>query len=141
MSKYILAHDLGTSGNKATIYNLKGELCASETYNYDTYYPQSSYVEQDSKDWYRAVCESTKLLLEKGNIDKQKITAYGETKVNTLEVNNTVTKITAYGEGSYRVNVSEELKVTAYGEATIAYLGNPNVSKGIIIGKAIIQKI
>lgn len=73
MSKYILAHDLGTTGNKATIYNLKGVLCASETINYPTYYPKSSYVEQDPKDWYKAICESTKRLLKVSKISKEDI--------------------------------------------------------------------
>tara|TARA_R110002050_G_scaffold56512_4_gene127212 strand:- start:26941 stop:27681 length:741 start_codon:yes stop_codon:yes gene_type:complete len=81
------------------------------------------------------------LEIKKGSIDYQKITAYGETKINTLGISNKSTKITSYGEGSYRVNVSDKLKVTAYGEATIAYQGNPDVYKGIIIGEATIQKI
>lgn len=81
------------------------------------------------------------LELKGGVIGKQKITAYGETKVNTLEVDTHHTKITAYGEGSYRIAVRDRLKVTAFGEATIAYQGSPEVNKGIVIGEAIIQKI
>ena len=81
------------------------------------------------------------LELKGGVIGKQKITAYGETKVNTLEVDTRHTKITAYGEGSYRIAVRDRLKVTAFGEATIAYQGSPEVNKGIVIGEATIQKI
>lgn len=81
------------------------------------------------------------LEIKKGNINSQKLTAYGETKINTLGVSNKFTKIIAYGEGSYRVNVSDRLKVTAYGEATVAYKGNPEIDKGIVIGEATIQKI
>jgi putative autotransporter adhesin-like protein len=81
------------------------------------------------------------LELKNGSIGRQKITAYGETKVNTLGVKGTSAKITAYGEGSYRVKVSDHLKVTAYGEATVAYEGNPDVDRGIIIGEATIQRI
>jgi hypothetical protein len=36
---------------------------------------------------------------------------------------------------------ADRLKITAYGEATVAYEGNPEVEKGIIIGEASIQKI
>ncbi len=81
------------------------------------------------------------LELKNGNIDKQKITAYGETKINTLNVATNSVKITAYGEGSYRIAVSDRLKVTAFGEATIAYEGSPEIKKGIVIGEATIQKI
>ena len=81
------------------------------------------------------------LELKNGTVNNQKITAYGETKINTLNVDTNSTKITAYGEGSYRVAVSDRLKVTAYGEATIAYQGNPEVKKGIIIGEASVEKI
>lgn len=81
------------------------------------------------------------LEIRQGTIGRQRFTAYGETKINALNIQNKTTKITAYGEGSYRVNVSDKLKVTAYGEATVAYEGNPDVDKGIVIGEAKIQKI
>ncbi len=81
------------------------------------------------------------LELKEGTLDRQRIIAYGETKVNTLGVETSEAKLTAYGEGSYRLHVLDRLKVTAYGEATVAYEGNPEIDKGIIIGEATIQKI
>ena len=41
MGKYLLAHDLGTSENKATLFSTEGQLIASCTYNYDVYYSHS----------------------------------------------------------------------------------------------------
>ena len=67
--------------------------------------------------------------------------AYGESEVNTLGMRNQRTKITAYGESNFRVNVSDRLKVTSYGEAEINYEGDPDVDRGIIIGEASIRKI
>ncbi len=81
------------------------------------------------------------LEIKEGTIDRHKITAYGETKINTLGVDSKSAKIIAYGEGSYRLKVTDDLKITAYGEATVAYEGNPKVNKGIVIGEATIQKI
>ena len=66
--QYILAHDLGTSGNKATLYALDGTLKGSVVCEYPTYYPNSGWVEQDADDWWKAVCDSTKQLLEKTDI-------------------------------------------------------------------------
>ena len=81
------------------------------------------------------------LEVKKGSINRQKITAYGESNVNTLEVDNISTKITAYGSGNFRFNISDKLKVTSYGEATISYKGTPTVNKGIVIGEATIENI
>lgn len=64
MASYILAHDLGTTGNKATLYREDGTLMASALYEYPTYYPFPGAVEQDPNDWWKAVCASTKMLLE-----------------------------------------------------------------------------
>ncbi|MBQ0735861.1 head GIN domain-containing protein [Aquimarina celericrescens] len=81
------------------------------------------------------------LEIKEGIVNNQKYTVYGEGEVNTLGISNESTKITAYGEGNFRIRVSNNLKVTAYGEATVAYHGNPAINKGIIIGKAKIQKM
>lgn len=66
--QYILAHDLGTSGNKATLYDEQGVLCCAVVCDYPTFYPQDRFVEQRPDDWWAAVCDSTKGLLEKAGI-------------------------------------------------------------------------
>lgn len=71
MSKYILAHDLGTSGNKATLFSEDGELIASQTSSYKTFYKSGNRAEQNPLDWWKAVKETTNLLVKKvgkGNI-------------------------------------------------------------------------
>lgn len=68
MAKYILAHDLGTSGDKASLYDEDGQLKASATYNYATHYPKAGWAEQDPEDWWDAVCASTEVVLEKAGI-------------------------------------------------------------------------
>lgn len=79
--------------------------------------------------------------ISSGSIGRQKITAYGETRINTEQVSTMETKITAYGEGTYRIAAEDRLKVTSYGEATVEYIGSPDIDKGIIIGEATIRKI
>lgn len=63
MKQYLLAHDLGTSGNKATLFNLEGKLVKSEVSAYETFYSNGNWAEQDPHDWWNAVCKSTKSLL------------------------------------------------------------------------------
>ncbi|HHC79921.1 MAG TPA: DUF2807 domain-containing protein [Flavobacteriia bacterium] len=81
------------------------------------------------------------LEIKKGSIVNQKYKAYGESTINSLEIKNLNTKVTAYGSSSFRLHVVENLKITSYGETVIAYTGNPEINKGIIIGDATIQKI
>lgn len=75
MSTYLLAHDLGTSGNKATLYDTQGNLRASTLYAYDTFYPRPGFVEQDPHDWWKAVCQSTRALLEQSGVTPGEIAA------------------------------------------------------------------
>ena len=46
---YILAHDLGTSGNKATLFDESGLLIASRTAAYPTDYASAPLVESDCR--------------------------------------------------------------------------------------------
>jgi xylulokinase len=73
MGQYLLAHDLGTSGNKAVLSDEKGNIIEYCVSSYTTQYPQPSFVEQDPEAWWKAVCESTRHLLNDANIDPQAI--------------------------------------------------------------------
>ncbi|MGQ9629738.1 MAG: xylulokinase [bacterium] len=66
--EYILAHDLGTTGNKATLYSSDGTLIGSSVFEYETYFPQVNWVEQDPRQWWEAVCASTRQLLEMSRV-------------------------------------------------------------------------
>ncbi|MDR1105127.1 MAG: xylulokinase [Treponema sp.] len=75
MAQYILAHDLGTSGNKATLFSLEGKMGASVLYEYPVQYPEQNWVEQDPGDFWKAVCLSTRQLLEKAGVHPGDIAA------------------------------------------------------------------
>jgi xylulokinase len=68
MKPYILAHDLGTTGNKATLYDQEGALVSSAFFGYKTEYAHTSWAEQDPEDWWQAVCASTRNLLEQTRV-------------------------------------------------------------------------
>jgi len=67
--KYIIAYDLGTTGNKATIFDNEGNFITSAFSGYRTYYPDRLWVEQNPEDWWNAICNATKELLEKSRIN------------------------------------------------------------------------
>lgn len=73
MKKYLLAHDLGTSGNKATLYSTEGELVKSCVHSYDMLVSNNNWVEQRPEDFWNAVCVSTKELVQ--DIDVNDIAA------------------------------------------------------------------
>lgn len=66
--EYILAHDVGTSGNKASLYDREGRLVASAFSGYETYYPEAGWVEQDAEAWWAAVVATTRDLLAKSGV-------------------------------------------------------------------------
>lgn len=62
--QYLLAHDLGTSGDKATLFTTDGQLVGSVVADYPCHYANGNWVEQDPEDWYAAVCRATQALTE-----------------------------------------------------------------------------
>jgi xylulokinase len=48
--RYLLAHDLGTSGNKATLFDVDGKLIDSRTSAYQTRYFNANWAEQQPGD-------------------------------------------------------------------------------------------
>ncbi len=73
MADLILAHDLGTTGNKATLIDVSGRSVASTFEGYATAYPQPNWAEQDADDWQRALINSTRRLLTQSAIDPRQI--------------------------------------------------------------------
>ena len=72
-SAYILAHDLGTTGDKATLIDTSGKPVASVFEAYDTAYPHPNWAEQNAADWERALIECTRRLLAQGAITADQI--------------------------------------------------------------------
>ncbi|MCS7240629.1 MAG: xylulokinase [Candidatus Bipolaricaulota bacterium] len=62
----ILAHDLGTTGDKAVAIDLRRGLLASAFVPYETVRPFPAGAEQDAEDWWRAVCQASQAVLASG---------------------------------------------------------------------------
>jgi xylulokinase len=58
----ILAHDLGTTGDKAALYSPAGELVGATVARYATDYGADGHVEQDAGDWWAAIGAATREL-------------------------------------------------------------------------------
>jgi ribosomal protein L31 len=84
--------------------------------------------------------EST-LEIKSGTIKDQRYTAYGESVVKSFGIDNDMTKTTAYGGASFKINASKNIKITAYGDARLEYKGGAEITKGLIIGDVKIEKV
>jgi xylulokinase len=69
MGQLILAHDLGTSGDKASLHDARGRLLASHSVHYPTDYGAGGKAEQDPADWWDAFCATSRALLAASGID------------------------------------------------------------------------
>ncbi len=69
MSDFFLAHDVGTGKHKAVIMDLNGEIKASSTREYVTYYPKPGWAEQNPEDWWRKIIETTRDVIRKSCVE------------------------------------------------------------------------
>ncbi len=77
MGPYIIAYDLGTGGNKASLYDVEGRCVSACFVSYATSYPNLGWHEQKPMDWWRGVVQSTRQLLEESGVDPQGIACCG----------------------------------------------------------------
>jgi len=73
MTKYIIAHDVGTSGNKAVLVDTEGHVHGKSWEPYKVYYPRPDWAEQQPEDWWHAVTHTTRSLLEKTGVSPSDI--------------------------------------------------------------------
>ena len=66
--KYVVAHDMGTSSDKAALVSQEGEIIATFKADYPTYYPYPAWVEQNPDDYWRGVCAASSGLMQKTGI-------------------------------------------------------------------------
>ncbi|MBD3186519.1 carbohydrate kinase [Candidatus Bathyarchaeota archaeon] len=75
----ILAHDVGTSGNKTGLIKIedKIEMIGSKTIEYGILHPENipHGVEQKAGDWWNAICEGSKQVLKQASIQPTQVDA------------------------------------------------------------------
>src|SRR5690606_6296866 len=70
----LIAHDLGTTGNKASLHDEAGRLIAAVTVGYPVRFDGGGVAEQDPDDWSDAVVAATRRLLDETGADPRKVT-------------------------------------------------------------------
>ncbi len=77
MSNYMLGVDIGTGSCKVTVLSHTGDVIASTSERYKTYYPEVGWAEQNPQDWYEAFKCAIKHILSKKNLQKKDIISIG----------------------------------------------------------------
>ncbi len=74
---YIIAHDVGTSGNKAVLASLDGKVLYDAHQAYGVMVPEPLAAEQNPDVLYQAVVSTTSELIEKSGVDPRDIAGLG----------------------------------------------------------------
>jgi len=67
--KYLLGIDFGGGSSKATLLSTDGQIAATNTTEYDTFYPKPGYAEQNPADWLKATVTNINGVLEKSGVN------------------------------------------------------------------------
>jgi len=76
-NKMIIAHDLGTTGNKASLHSDDGKMLQHCTVPYPAHFASGGVAEQNPMDWWEAVGQATKKLTQMANVSANEITGIG----------------------------------------------------------------
>lgn len=77
MTRYLAGIDVGTTGARTALFDLKGNLIASGYCEYGATYPKPGWVEQDLDDMVAKTMESCRITLAKSGIDPKEIGSVG----------------------------------------------------------------
>lgn len=81
--------------------------------------------------------------VESGSIGYQKYNTYGDSEIDTQQMNaqnSWLAKVASYGDCKFLLSVSNKIKITALGDASVSYLGNPKINKGLVLGEMTVKK-
>lgn len=74
---YSLGIDLGTSGTKTVLFDIKGNVVASQLHEYPLYQPKNGWAEQEPLDWWNAAKDTISAVIKKSGIDSSEIVGVG----------------------------------------------------------------
>jgi hypothetical protein len=99
------------------------------------------FTEMHVRQLHAVIYGESSLEIQSGKVDEQHFTCYGDGKINTTAITGRTGKITSFGDSEFRMNISDRIKITAFGDAKLRYMGNPDIVKGIQIGDVDLRRI
>lgn len=77
MMSYLMGIDIGTSGTKTVLFDTEGRVVGSAFEEYPLSQPRPGWAEQDPEDWWRAVRESIRRVLNETQVAPGKVRGIG----------------------------------------------------------------
>lgn len=74
---FLIGIDIGTSGSKTVLFDLKGGVIASKTIEYPMAQPQNGWAEQNPADWENAVIGGIEYVISKSGVNAEDIKGIG----------------------------------------------------------------
>lgn len=132
--------------NELSLRGEEEQLCKSAINNNEftlNIYGESTvtFTKLNVQKLYATLYGEGELDIKAGTIKEQRYICYGEGKINSLAGSGSTSHITAYGEADFKINVSDKINITAFGEAKLHYTGNPRIVRGLHIGELTVDKI
>lgn len=81
-----------------------------------------------------------KLKILSGKVVEQKYRLFGENGIDATDMRSAYTSTSIFGEGNVKVNSSEQVRISAFGEPNIYVNGGASVNRGLILGEARITR-
>jgi len=103
-NEIVLAIDVGTSGARCMLFSATdGSRIASEYAEWNSFFPKSSWVEQDANIWWETVCRTSKAVLAKSGVKPGQITG-----VSVTNQRETIVPVTEGGKPLHRAIVWQD---------------------------------
>jgi len=74
-NEFIIAFDVGSTGLKAVLFNSEGTVASSKYCPYSTHYLTPTSIEQEPDEWWKAVCTTSKAIIEETGLSPDSIKA------------------------------------------------------------------
>lgn len=77
MSKYLMGIDVGTTGSRAVLFDLQGNIIAGQYREYGATYPKIGWVEQDMDEMIRQTMSACKAAISESGVKPEEIGSVG----------------------------------------------------------------
>jgi len=134
--KYILAHDAGTTGNKAVLVRQDGSVIGSAYTPYPLIYPCAEWVVQDPEAIWYAVAESSRAVVKQAGIDPAEVGGVAVTAqmFNMLPVDKKIQPLIPMVSWLDRrtIDQAEAIRESGYTSLLFQETGNVHSAKDIV---------
>jgi len=81
------------------------------------------------------------LQVDAGEAVRQRYRSFGENTIDTRHLAGAIASTSLFGDSRLRLNASEEVRITAFGESDVQFSGGGHVSKRLVLGEASIGQL